>query len=79
MYLSSSDAEQTFTVDGGKMTVDVSGYGITSADAFIGAEEDGDRTRVNKELYFNGGVTSIFTGNGTVDSAGISGGNVTPS
>ena len=77
VYLSSSDAEQTFTVDGGKMTVDVSGYGITSADAFIGAEEDGDRTRVNKELYFNGGVTSIFTGNGTVDSAGISGGNVT--
>lgn len=75
VYLSSDDAAQTFTVDGGTVDINVSGYGITSADAFIGA--DGDRTRVNKELRFNGGTTSIFTGNGTVDSAGISGGNVT--
>lgn len=75
VYLSSDDAAQSFTVDGGTVDINVSGYGITSADAFIGT--DGDRTRVNKELCFNGGTTSIFTGNGTVDSAGISGGNVT--
>lgn len=66
------DKDQSFTVNDGAVVIEASAYGITGDDA-----KDADDKSVNRQMIFNGGVTDIRIGNGTVDSAGIRRGDVT--